>query len=76
MKALKNSLVGIPKVKNNMDDNPFNFGCDTCYIWQNEVRKLKAKVTKALQRKLTFAIDSTKFNKSLNPPYTKYSFFE
>ena len=29
---------------------------------------------KALQPKVTLAVDLTKFDKSLNPPYAKYSF--
>ena len=51
-----------------------NFGCDTCYIWQGEVRNLKAKLDKALEPKITFAIDKSNFRKSMVNPYQKYKY--
>ena len=48
--------------------------CDACHIWQKEVNTLKVKLEKALQPKVTYAVDSRLFKKSLNPPYAKYSF--
>jgi hypothetical protein len=50
--------------------------CGACHIWQGEVKYLKAKLEKALQPKVAFAIDPNLFKKSLNPPYAKYSFVE
>lgn len=50
--------------------------CGACHIWQGEVKSLKAKSEKALQLKVTSAIDPKLFKKSLNPSYAKYSFVE
>lgn len=50
--------------------------CGACHIWQGEVKSLKAKLEKALQPKVTFAVDPNLFKKSLNPSYEKYSFVE
>ena len=48
--------------------------CEVCHIWQQEVKTLNAKLEKALQPKITYAIDPRIFKKPLNPPYAKYSF--
>lgn len=40
---------------------------------KKEVITLKAKFNKALEPNITFAIDPTKFKRSLNVPYKKYN---
>ena len=36
------------------DDNFFLFGCEICHICQRKVITIKAKLTKALELKVTF----------------------
>lgn len=60
MESLKQSMVDILKGKNE-DEKPSWFGCETCHIWQKEVKTLKAKLDKALQPNVTFAIDTYKY---------------
>ena len=50
--------------------------CGVYHIWQKEVKTLNVKLEKALQPKITYAVDPRIFKKSLNPPYAKYSFVE
>ncbi|XP_050919837.1 uncharacterized protein LOC127137416 [Lathyrus oleraceus] len=73
MEALKQTILDAPKFKIE-DEKSSWFGCETCHIWEKEVITLKEKSTKALEPKVTFAIDSTKFNKSLNVQNKKYKF--
>lgn len=59
MEALRKSMIDI--LKDNCDDNNTScFGCETCHIWQKESKDLKAKLNKAFQSKVTFAIDTSK----------------
>ncbi|XP_058721912.1 uncharacterized protein LOC131593431 [Vicia villosa] len=73
MEALKQSMLDIQKDKVEIDPTSW-FGCETCHIWQKEVRDLKAKLDKALQPKVTFAVDPNKFKRSYTPLYSKYTF--
>ena len=43
-------------------------------FWQKEVNTLKHKLSKALEPKVTFVVDPTKFKRALFEPYTKYNF--
>src|SRR3954471_22456778 len=73
MEALKQSMLDIQKDKIE-EDPPSWFGCETCHIWQKEVRDLKAKLDKALQPKVTFAVGPNKFKRSYTTLYSKYTF--
>ncbi|XP_050896206.1 uncharacterized protein LOC127102934 [Lathyrus oleraceus] len=75
MEALKKSMVDIQKDKNE-DEEPSWFGCETCHIWQKKVNTLKYKLDKALQPKITFSIDLSKFKRPLNPSYKKYKYVQ
>ena len=66
-------MIDIQKDKNE-DEKPSWFGCGTCHIWQKEVNTLKVKLDKALQPKVTFSIDPSKFKRSLNPSHKKYKY--
>ena len=76
LETLKESMIKSLKGKSENDDS-FWFkwaGCETCHIWQREARTLKAKLDKALQPKVTFAIDRSNFRNSMNNPYQKYTY--
>ena len=61
--------------KIDIEDEKYSwFGCETCHIWQKEIITLKSKWNKALEPKVTFAINPKKFKRSLNVPYKKYNF--
>lgn len=68
METLKQTMLDATQVKVE-DDKSSWFGCETCHIWQKEVITLKAKLTKALEPKVIFAIDPTKYKISLNILY-------
>ena len=76
MEALKASIV--EKINTNNKDNKLSWhdwdGCETSYIWQKEVKTLKAKLDKALQPKITFSIDRSNFRSSMINPYKKYNY--
>jgi hypothetical protein len=75
LEALKASIVESTKAGcEDLRNTIINYGCDTCYIWQGEVRNLKAKLDKALEPKITFAIDKSNFRKSMVNPYKKYKY--
>jgi len=75
LEALKASIVESTKTSyEDLKSRMMNFGCDTCYIWQSEVRNLKAKLNKALEPKITFAIDKSNFRSSMVNPYQKYKY--
>jgi hypothetical protein len=75
LEALKASIVESTKAGcEDLRSRMINFGCDTCYIWQSEVRNLKAKLNKALEPKITFAIDKSNFRTSMVNPYQKYKY--
>lgn len=73
MEALKKTMLETTKVKIE-DDKSSLFGFETCHIWKKKVITLKAKLTKALEPKFNFTIDSTKFKRSWNVPYKKYKY--
>lgn len=73
MEALKKTMLEAPKV-NIEDEKSSWFCCETCHIWKKVVINIKAKLIKALEQKVTFVIDSTKFKRSLNVPYKNYKF--
>ncbi|XP_058766926.1 uncharacterized protein LOC131640543 [Vicia villosa] len=73
---LKDLKASIAENTKNIDGCIETRYCGVCHIWQQEVKTLNAKLEKALQPKVTFAIDPTNFKKTLNPPYAKYSFVE
>ena len=75
LKSLKASIAESSKDKDVRGCIPRR-ECEVCHIWQQEVRTLNAKLEKALQPKVTFAVDPRIFKKMLNPPYSKYSFVE
>lgn len=75
MEALKQYMVDVQKDKNE-DVEPSWFGCESCHIWKKEVNTLKDKLDKALHPKVTFAIDPSKFKRSLNPSYKKYKYVQ
>lgn len=75
MEALKQSMADILK-DNNEDSKPSWFGCETCHIWQKEVNTLQVKLDKALQLKVTFALDTSKYKMPSNNPYRMYSLVE
>lgn len=56
MEALKQSIIDNLKIRMRMN------GCETCRIWKKEVNTLQAKLDKTLQPKVTFAINTTKYN--------------
>lgn len=68
-------MVDIIKYKNK-DDKPSWFDCETCRIWQKEAKTLKAKLDKSLQRKVTFAIGTSKYDMPSHNPYIRYNFVE
>ena len=76
LEILKESMIkGIKSESKTNDSEWFKWaGCETCYIWQNEIRILKAKLNKALQPKVTFAVDRENFRNSMNNPYKRYSY--
>ena len=71
LEALKASMV--EKIKIDSKDDKFSWhdwaGRETCYIWQRELKNLKAKLDKALQPKITFSIDRSNFRSSMINPY-------
>ncbi|XP_050876901.1 uncharacterized protein LOC127080630 [Lathyrus oleraceus] len=76
LETLKKSMIEVTKGKTE-DDKGFWFGwsrCETCHIWQREVRTLRAKLDKALQPKVAFAIDISHFRSDMNNPYQKYTY--
>lgn len=63
--------------KDKIEDEKLSwFYCETDHIWQKEVNTLKAKLDKELEPKAIFPINSTKFKRSLNVSYNKYSYVE
>ncbi|XP_050896755.1 uncharacterized mitochondrial protein AtMg00810-like [Lathyrus oleraceus] len=70
METLKKSMACIQK-DNNENEEPSCFGCETCHIWKKEVNTLQAKLDKALQPKITLAIDPSNLKRSLNLSYKK-----
>ena len=63
IEALKKTMLEASKV-DVKDEKSSWFGCETCHIWQKEVITLKVKLNKALELKVTFAINPTKFKRS------------
>ncbi|XP_050890376.1 uncharacterized protein LOC127095777 [Lathyrus oleraceus] len=73
MEALKEIMLDASKVDVEEDKSSW-FNCETCHIWQKEVITLKSKLNKALEQKVTFVINPSKFKRSLNVSYKKYNF--
>lgn len=72
MEALKKTMLEAPKVK--IEDNKSSWLVVKLVTFgEKKVITLKAKLTKALELKVTFT-DSTKFKRSLSVPYKKYKF--
>lgn len=73
MEALKKSMFDVSKV--DVEEEKYSwFGCDTCHIWKKEVNTQKDKLNKALEPKVTFAINPTNFKRYLNVLYKKCNF--
>lgn len=75
MEALRKYIVDILKDKRE-DKRPPGFGCKTFHIWQKGARTLKAQMDKALQSKITFAIDTSKYDIPYHNTYRRYNYFE
>lgn len=75
MEALRQSMADILKDKNE-DKRPQWFGCETCHIWKKEAITLKSKVDKVLQSKVTFVIDTLKYDIYSHNPYRRYIYVE
>jgi hypothetical protein len=76
LETLKKSMIEATKGKTE-DNKGFWFrwyGCETCHIWQREIRTLQPKLDKALQPKVTFVIDQSHFRSNMNNPYQKYTY--
>ncbi|KAK2421404.1 gag-protease polyprotein [Trifolium repens] len=71
LKALKESLIQKPLVTFDSYGND-RTGCDECFY----LRKLQDKLKESSKPEITFAIDPSKFNKSLKPKNKKYKFVE
>lgn len=56
------------------DIKPSLFGCKTCHIWKKQSRTLKTKLDKALKPKVTFDIDTSKYDMPFHNPYKMYNF--
>lgn len=75
MEALRKCMIDI--LKDNCDYNRSScFGCETCYIWQKKLKDLKAKLNKALQPKVTFAIDTLKYDMPSHNSYRRYNYVD
>ncbi|KAK2374793.1 gag-protease polyprotein [Trifolium repens] len=75
LKALKESLIQKPLVTYDSCGND-NTGCDGCFYLRRDLRKLQDKLKEPSKPEITFAIDPSKFNKSLKPRNKKYKFVE
>jgi hypothetical protein len=51
-------------------------GCDGCFYLYRDLRKLQDKLKEPSKPEITFAVDPSKFNKSLKPRNKKYKFVE
>src|SRR3954466_6863358 len=76
LETLKESMIKSIKDTSVVDKGPwFKWGgCETCHIWQKEVKTLKAKLDKASQPKITYAIDQLHFKNSMINPYQRYTY--
>lgn len=68
-------MVDILKDKSE-NKEPSWFGYETWHIWQKEARALKAKLGKALQPKVIFDIDTSKYDMPYHNPYRRYNYVE
>ncbi|KAK2444047.1 gag-protease polyprotein [Trifolium repens] len=75
LKALKKSLIQKPLVTFDSYGND-RTGCDGCFYLRRDLRKLQDKLKESSKPEITFAIDPSKFNKSLKPKNKKYKFVE
>ncbi|KAK2422340.1 gag-protease polyprotein [Trifolium repens] len=75
LKALKKSLIQKPLVTFDSYGND-RTGCDGCFYLRRDLRKLQDKLKEPSKPEITFAIDPSKFNKSLKPKNKKYKFVE
>ncbi|KAK2444675.1 gag-protease polyprotein [Trifolium repens] len=75
LKALKESLIQKPLVTFDSYGND-RTGCDGCFYLRRDLRKLQDKLKEPSKPEITFAIDPSKFNKSLKPKNKKYKFVE
>ncbi|WJX24588.1 hypothetical protein P8452_13676 [Trifolium repens] len=70
LKALKKSLIQKPLVTFDSYGND-RTGCDGCFYLRRDLRKLQDKLKEPSKPEITFAIDPSKFNKSLKPKNKK-----
>lgn len=68
MEVIKQYMLDALKIDVEKEKH-FWFGCETCHIWKKEVNTLKSRLNKALEPNVTFAINPTKFKRSLNVSY-------
>ena len=75
LKALKESMIQKPLVTFDSYGND-RTGCDRCFYLSRDLRKLQDKLKEPSKPEITFAVDPSKFNKSLKPRNKKYKFVE
>ncbi|KAK2443470.1 rust resistance kinase Lr10 [Trifolium repens] len=75
LKVFKKSLIQKPLVTFDSYGND-RTGCDGCFYLRRDLRKLQDKLKEPSKPEITFAIDPSKFNKSLKPKNKKYKFVE
>ncbi|KAK2435416.1 gag-protease polyprotein [Trifolium repens] len=75
LKALKESMIQKPLVTFDSYGND-RTGCDGCFYLSRDLRKLQDKLKEPYKPEITFAVDPSKFNKSLKPRNKKYKFVE
>ncbi|WJX84064.1 hypothetical protein P8452_66674 [Trifolium repens] len=75
LKALKESMIQKPLVTFDSYGND-KTKCDGCFYLYRDLRKLQDKLKESSKPEITFAIDPSKFNKSLKPRNKKYKFVE
>ncbi|KAK2396415.1 gag-protease polyprotein [Trifolium repens] len=75
LKALKKSMIQKPLVTFDSYGND-KTGCDGCFYLYRDLRKLQDKLKEPSKLEITFAVDPSKFNKSLKPRNKKYKFVE
>ncbi|KAK2370012.1 gag-protease polyprotein [Trifolium repens] len=75
LKALKESMIQKPLVTFDSYGNN-KTGCDGCFYLYRDLRKLRDKLKEPSKPEITFAVDPSKFNKSLKPRNKKYKFVE
>lgn len=73
LEAINRSMKDIQS-DNNEYEKPSRFGYESCHNWKKEINVIQVKLDKALQPMIAYAIDSSKYERSLNHSYKKHKF--